>query len=572
MNDRYLLRFAGVLLAALAGLTLILTWRAVLAGYSPLPFWDQWEEVVASQYFSHLFEAHNEHRIVIPRVFFAIDSSLFAGRNLFLLAAIQLIQALHAAVLIWVARRAGVRGPALALIGALVVALLFAGAQIENFYWGFQVQFVLVYLLATLTFVLAFLGKATLWRDAGAVACGTAAALCLSAGLLVLPAAAVFLVLMRAPVRRIVIYAAAGILIWVAYFQGGILNSAGSEPGSTLSAPLNILYYAFVFLGGPLRHLASSGPVTALLPVLETPVRAAALTGLAGLSLALLAGMFVLVRRGPRARFVLLAVCALVAAVAVLTGAGRWELGADQALSSRYATPVLLFWASLGALYWSLSRQLPRAIWRTVAQCVLTATFFLVVILALTHRGGWTDLARAQGDRLERAESAVLTGVRDDEILAGIYPSPQKVMDQVALLREAENSVFAGGRDDWMGQALDSIADRVDPSQCLGVIDERRTVGAGQEGAGVRAIGWVFATEPQRPVDEVLLVSDSGQVRGYGQRLIDRPDVMAAEPVVTDLRSGWLGHARMVEGETLVAYAILDDSGSRLAVCEFARR
>lgn len=572
MNDRYLLRFAGVLLAALAALTLILTWRAVLSAYSPLPFWDQWEEVVTNQYLAHLFSAHNEHRIAIPRLFFAIDSSVFGGRNLFLLAAIQLIQALHAAALIWVARRAGVRGPALALIGALVVALLFSGAQIENFYWGFQVQFVLVYLLATITFILALLGKATLWRDAGAVAFGIAAALCLSAGLLVLPACAVFLVLMRAPVRRIVIYAATGILIWVAYFQGGILSSAGSEPGATFSAPLNILYYAFVFLGGPLRHLASSGPVTALLPVLETEVRAAALTGLAGLSLALLAGLIVLVRHGPRARFVLLAICGLVVVVAVMTGAGRWELGAEQALSSRYATPVFLFWASLGALYWSLSRQLPRAIWRTTAQSVLTLTFFIVVILALTHRGGWTDLARAQGDRLERAESAVLTGVRDDEILAGIYPSPQKVMEQAAVLREAGNSVFASGRDEWIGQTLDSIADRVDPSQCLGVIDERRTVGAGQEGEGVRATGWVFATQPQRPVNEILLVSGSGEVRGYGQRLIDRPDVMAAEPVVTDIRSGWLGHTRSAEGETIVAYAILDEAGGRLAVCEFARR
>ena len=45
-----------------------------------------------------------------------------------------------------------------------------------------------------------------------------------------------------------------------------------------------------------------------------------------------------------------LGIAALMVGVAFLTALGRLKFGLDQALSSRYATPMLLFWLSLAML------------------------------------------------------------------------------------------------------------------------------------------------------------------------------------------------------------------------------
>jgi peptidoglycan/LPS O-acetylase OafA/YrhL len=49
-------------------------------------------------------------------------------------------------------------------------------------------------------------------------------------------------------------------------------------------------------------------------------------------------------------RMALLAVATFVVAMTLLTAAGRVGFGIDQAVTSRYATPILAFWLSLAVL------------------------------------------------------------------------------------------------------------------------------------------------------------------------------------------------------------------------------
>src|SRR5487761_455533 len=58
----------------------------VIHGWSALPYWDQWDELIFSpkQVFSPwLYSQHNEHRILFPRLLFAIDTFVFAETNKF---------------------------------------------------------------------------------------------------------------------------------------------------------------------------------------------------------------------------------------------------------------------------------------------------------------------------------------------------------------------------------------------------------------------------------------------------------------------------------------------------------
>ncbi len=82
-------------------LTIAVTLYMVVVSYSSLPYWDGWTQVgIAAGGESPLSPAwlwhqHNEHRLVIPKLFLAADLSCFRPARTFLLVSIFLIQMLH---------------------------------------------------------------------------------------------------------------------------------------------------------------------------------------------------------------------------------------------------------------------------------------------------------------------------------------------------------------------------------------------------------------------------------------------------------------------------------------------
>lgn len=70
----------------------------ILVSYSSLPWWDTWEYIAAiakgesSLSPSWLWRQHNEHRLVIQKLFFVVDLKMFHARQVFLLASIVVIQ------------------------------------------------------------------------------------------------------------------------------------------------------------------------------------------------------------------------------------------------------------------------------------------------------------------------------------------------------------------------------------------------------------------------------------------------------------------------------------------------
>ena len=73
----------------------------IVVSYSSLPWWDTWEYIAAIAKGesplspSWLWRQHNEHRLVIQKLFFVVDLEVFHARQVFLLASIAVIQVLH---------------------------------------------------------------------------------------------------------------------------------------------------------------------------------------------------------------------------------------------------------------------------------------------------------------------------------------------------------------------------------------------------------------------------------------------------------------------------------------------
>ena len=116
--------------------------------YTAIPYMDQWAAIDGWRRvlnkgltWKYLFSQHNEHRILLPRLVFLADIAWFRGRgvlNLATIGVIQLIGGAFFAAAAWRQRMGVARVAALALALCLMACL----AQWENFFWGFQVQFV----------------------------------------------------------------------------------------------------------------------------------------------------------------------------------------------------------------------------------------------------------------------------------------------------------------------------------------------------------------------------------------------------------------------------------------------
>ncbi len=132
----------------------------VVICYTRLPWSDGWTQIFVgargeNPFSLHwLWQQHNEHRLLIPKIFLALDLRFFAARQKLLLAVIFIVQLLEWWLLCWSMRYLGGWRRAQWRTGAGLAAFcLFCPSQWENLTWGFQTCFVLPGFCATLSFV-----------------------------------------------------------------------------------------------------------------------------------------------------------------------------------------------------------------------------------------------------------------------------------------------------------------------------------------------------------------------------------------------------------------------------------
>jgi hypothetical protein len=525
-----------------------------------VPYWDQWDELISPQHkilSSWLYSQHNEHRIAVPRLIFALDTLLVSGNNKLNLGFGLAIPLILSLALIAVLRKEviGSAVAQLSITGA-VFALLFSAMQWENFTSGFQVSFLAVELFMVLSFMAIGMGRASLTTLAAAILCETATVYTLASGIVV-PFVAIILALwLRRPKSHVIVLSIALFCLIALYLHEYVTPTHHSDPLQSLYQPGKIALYVAGEIGNPI------GQIFRVLTTRPNLHWAQAL-GAVGIALFGIAAFVLFRQRKPIgvAGPVFLAIAGYVVGTALVTALGRVGFGADQALASRYASPVLLFWVALLLIgFVHLIRNHPRFRLGAMAAGVFGLTVLALAQPLFIREGRAWVLPRAE------ATTALLAGVVDQEALGLVYPNLPMLLVHSAYLRAKQRSVFSEPWSHWLDTPLTENVAIADQARCRGEINAISPVPTAQRPEW-RASGWAWDNERRAAAQRIVITDGADRVIGYG--------VGGFEPSPSEMshhgsnRSGWHGHFSQAAPASIIAYAVLDHYRT---ACRLTRR
>ena len=428
----------------------------VVISYSALPYWDGWIQfdAVSNGHSplspSWLWQQHNEHRLVIPKLFLAADLRLFQGRQIFLLASIFVIQLLHLSLLSWsMWVLGGWRGTLWRTGTGLAAFCVFCPAQRENLIWGFQVCFVLPQLLASLSFVALLLyymnsrqhpDKRPSKYLAVSLLSALGATYSLANGNVLWPLLIVAAIYLRLRWTAILSFAVTGVTSTALYLYHYVRPPIHADPLASLRDPLMVVKYLAVYFGGSWIHH-------------DIPITEVILLGALGIVMVLLFPSLPYVRGFRVFAIQLVLTMAFCAGTATITALGRTNFGLGQALATRYQTVALLFWCCLGLLLLGATFSYPKRYFFLVAQlCVLLIFLRGAVIARYTMAE-----ARKRVFAQNAITASVVTGVYDQDLfLNDANPSPGLVIRAANYMRANRLSVFSGNLPSELGKPLET--------------------------------------------------------------------------------------------------------------------
>lgn len=549
-------------------LTISLTVYMVVVSYSPLPWGDGWAQIdplangINPLSLQWLWGQHDEHRLVIPKLFLIADLHFFHARQIFLLISILVIQFAHLSVLSWSMRAlGGWRGSLWRTGTGLAAFSLFGPAQWHNFVWGFETCFVLPGLFLTLSFV----GLLLYWRNsklfpaaprwrflALSVLAAVGATCSLANGNLVWPLlvlAALFLRLKRSIVLTLAI---AGTASFGLYFFHYVSPTAHGNALSVLEDPARFPTFLAVYLGSAYVHANQF---------------AAEIAGLAGI---VVAGWLVLhspgyIRAHKLFRVQMILTLLFCIGAGVATALGRSNFGLAYAFSSRYQTVVLLFWCALCLILLDL----------VSTSATSRPTFLLaqLLVLALMIRGSFlarypVGEARDHGFQLNVASTALLTGVYDgQQFFTGVGVKPGYLRRVAAQLEPNGLSIYSGDAQPQLGKPVNSLFRIVSSDECQGELHQVKPVETSTRPA-LRISGWAWDVRHQQLPLEIIATTD-GTVTGLAAPGGWRASSQNANPWKESSYSGYVGYVRDAAPATpLEIYAVL--RGDPPSACHIA--
>jgi hypothetical protein len=496
-----------------------------------------------------LWQLHNEHPIVIPKLFLAADVRLFRARQEFLLASILAIQFIHVILLSWSMCVLGGWSGALWRSGTGLAAFsLFCPSPYDNFIWGFQVAFVLAQLFATLSLiglVLYWTGsQEQLYKQRSlkylvvSILAALAAAHCLANGNLLWPILVAVSIYLRLPLRAVLSYAIAGVVSIALYLHHYVPPETHSNPVASLAAPLELLRYVstYFFSSWPYydttqeRLIIRLGVLLLLFPAFSR------FRGLRPLTVQLVLTMLYCV------------------GTALITAAGRLNFGIGSAAHSRYQTVALLFWCSLGLLWLEGAFLASPRIRRSflIAQFCLLAIFVEGAARAKYPIRATRSLAFAR----KAASAALVTGVFDPMSLKEVYFNMELLPKMAAYMRANRLSVFSDNLALNVGKPLDFVFPLTDSNGCSGAVESVVRVD-NSYGSGLRVMGWASDRRRQR-LPSSIVVTTNGMIVGLGAAGNWGPYMRNGSPGLLSRYDGFVAYApELPRGSTLSFYAIL---------------
>jgi hypothetical protein len=423
----------------LVGIVLLLTAWGAYHQFSPVPFWDMWNGYVG--FFQQIDQGntsawwapHNEHRIILTRVIFWLNFTLFGGIQPPLIVLNFLLMGLAFWTFYGFLKRTVTPINRTAVFGAggLILALCFFWSQSENINWGFQSQFYLAQLLPLLALLWYCISiqdsKPTyflLSTIAGIASVGT-----MANGIIILPIMVLYGLVQRQPLWKPFLHAAlAGILAYL-YFDKSAAGSAehAGLVHTFIAQPSDFIQYALRYLGNPF-YFAALGASWGI-----------GLAVAAGAGLIIASAVLMLYYlRSPKTHSLELALLSFVLYIggtAIGTAGGRLNLGLWQAFSNRYSTPAIMAWCALIILLCSF---LKKPITNRLFSGLVLIALLLLLPFQMSAR---SDNAPEKSKKLVAA-LALDMRINDEPQLKTIFPSPDLVMNISQWAIAHKTSIF----------------------------------------------------------------------------------------------------------------------------------
>ncbi len=497
---------------------------AVVGGgraYSPVPFWDMWPGYL--EFFTKISDGdwgawwaqHNEHRIVLARVFFWLDLTLLGGQGWFLVLVNYGLLMLVCALIFFVWKEVEPDKDK-SWIGYFLMAWLFFWNQNENLVWGFQSQFILAQLLPLASFYFLHLschGERLKSRFfALSIVTGIMSIGSMANGVLTLSLMLVFALIVRMEWRKTLwIGVLATICVGLYFYEYKATEGHGSLGQTILTNPIGLLHYVAIYVGGPFS--LGNRPI--------------------GLWAATVAGIFLVfasmyfswrvlsANRQDSLQVALLMFILFVGGTALGTGGGRLIFGVDQALASRYLTPSLMAWAAFFILcyinYLTIKNWAKKKLW-----IVLLGLLVLMLPQQLRALKPQTEMLYER----RMAALALELGIKDQTQIKSVFISADWTLDIAAKPVDRNYSIFGmepykdlrqkmGATSNGAGaglKACQAYLDFVEPVQ--------------NDPRFIKIRGWLWS-EDGVGKSEIVEISDAHhQIKGFGLSGQYRPDLV----------------------------------------------
>jgi MFS family permease len=528
----------------------------------PVPYFDEWDQfpqMIAlrdadfstSNVFTYAWAQHNEHRIVIPKFIYFLDMTYFDYKGYFPLVCIFIFQTMVVGMLAWLLVSNKNYLLAKLLFISFAIVAVFDLTQYENFLSTFQTSFVGCFAFAVTALVL-YAKYVESERRAylfSAVIFASLSSLSLASGLFIWLALALLAYFIRAK-HYVQSFAFVGtfLMFLLLYLHGYISPAIHANPvDSLIHHPLLVLNFLAIWLG----NIAGT-------------VSAAKLLGSIGL-FALIVLVVYLVRGEKRTHHVqiytLLGICLFVLMAGFVISLGRINFGVEQAMASRYSTPVLLFWMGLLGSFLLVALESGRALLIRAAVMFVLAAY----VGLLAHHSRGENAMIAFQNQLSQGYLGITTGAYNNrpQLLLSVYPIPGLIIDKINLLRSHHLSSFSASRAKpfEMGSLFSSLGNH--HRQCMGHVNSVSAVAKDT----YQITGWAW-NEASSSFPEWIYLVKGGKVIGLGKPGIQRPDVITAIPSINKIRVGWQGFARDANDlklDNIEAYLVTRDG----VYCQF---
>ncbi|WP_353236183.1 hypothetical protein [Diaphorobacter ruginosibacter] len=481
--------------------------------YSPIPFWDMWNGVYAFIFglqdgdYSSWWGQHNEHRIVLARIFFWLDYEFFGLKAVSLFVLNYVFAALSAILFACFVsaiamERAKPRNSAL-MLSLFVFGWLFLWTQQENFTWGFQSQFFLVQLIPLGVFYC--LAAASAEHSGkyffGACILGVLSAGTMANGVVALPLAFLMTCLLPFSWGKRLIFLALAVIIPVCYFHGYVQPPGHGSLTKTLAAdPVGVLRYSLIYLGSPFYVIAKKSGSALLI--------AEVFGGILVLGSVAVAVLWCAGRRKSPYVAGLLFFILFIGGTAVGTAGGRLIFGLAQAASERYTTPAVMAWAALLIACYAyvngFTSRSPRFLGALVIVVLLALVLYQSRSVRLNHQVMFNR---------EIGALAATLGVDDPLYVRQLFSDSGYVLSLTdrALRRHIGfvNYFPFAGVADGVGGKVGTFPENT----CQGVVDELELLPG--KGEFLRMTGSALNTRLQTVPRKFSVIDESNVVIGY---------------------------------------------------------